>query len=260
MTATSLRQSPILRQEAVMGTVVSFEIRPGSLAVTDVYLAMAEARSSLHRADAVFSTWKPNSPISRLRGGEIDIDDCPDDVRDVTELCRAARDRTGGWFDPWAAPGGIDPSGLVKGWAAARALSVLRAAGIDSAIVNAGGDIATAGRPETPDGRYWQIGIRDPWDPMSTVARVAVQGAVATSGTYERGEHVFNPFTGRWASAVASASVTGPDLSLADAVATALVAGGEEALAATDLSGGYEALLIRPDRSAIMTEGFPLVL
>ena len=235
----------IRRAEPVMGTVVSMHVRPGEVAERDVYLALAEARARLHRADAVFSTWKPWSPVSCLRRGELELGDTPPEVAEVLGLCEEARDLSGGWFDPWAAPGGVDPTGLVKGWASARALDALAGSGAVAAMVNAGGDVCVFGhrRPGSP----WRIGIQNPFDRGTVLAAVEAEAAVATSGSYERGLHVYNPFDGQPVSAVASASVTGPDLTLADALATGLLAGGSEALPHVEALEGYEALLVHHD-------------
>ncbi len=247
----------IRRAEPVMGTVVSFHIRPGDADRSAVFLALAEARAMLHRADAVFSTWKPHSPMSRLRRGEIGLESAPPEVAEVLERCREARDRSGGWFDPWAMPGGVDPTGLVKGWAAGRALQVLAATGVGGAMVSAGGDLAVCGSPEP--GQRWRIGIQNPFDRDTMVAVAEPDRAIATSGSYERGLHVIDPHTGEAVSAVASASVTGPDLGMADALATGLLAGGISALAAVEAFEGYEALLVGHDGSFRTTAGFPLV-
>jgi thiamine biosynthesis lipoprotein len=242
-----------------MGTVVSFDVRPGDVSPAQVYLALAGARRVLHQADAVFSTWKQESPVSRLRRGEITLEEAPPEVATVLELCREAKTLSGGWFDPWAMPGGVDPTGLVKGWAARLALNVIMDAGASAAMVSAGGDIAVAGLPSGPGGRGWRVGVRDPWHPMRVLGIVEVPGAIGTSGGYERGDHVVDPFTGRATSAVASATVTGPDLALADALATGLLAGGDAALEAMLGIPGYEVFLIRHDQSAVVTAGFPMV-
>jgi thiamine biosynthesis lipoprotein len=109
--------------ESVMGTVVQVTVasRRNDLDRA-TRLALAEARASLHRADAIFSVWRPNSPLSRLRRDEIEVDACPPEVAEVVALSRELRVVTDGWFDPWSIPGGFDPTGLVKGWAAARAM------------------------------------------------------------------------------------------------------------------------------------------
>lgn len=237
-----------------MGTVVSIHVRPGTLSPAVVYPALAEARAQLHRADAVFSTWKADSPVSRLRRGELALDEAPPEVSEVLSRCRYAREVSGGWFDPWAAPGGVDPTGLVKGWAAARSLEILRRAGAEAAMVNAGGDVAVFG---SPGGRSWRIGVQNPFDRRTVVVVAHPPGAMATSGTYERGPHLYDPFTGRAAAAVASATVTGPELDLADALATALAVGGDAALEQITWPSGYEALLIRLDGSMVRTGGFP---
>ena len=243
------------RAETVMGTVVSFDVRPGSQPDADVALAMADARAALHRADAVFSTWKPHSPINQLRRGRVGLEHLPPEVSDVLELCRELHDMTGGWFDPWAAPGGVDPTGLVKGWAAEQALACLVRAGIPGAMVSAGGDVALWGRPEAD--RPWRLGVQNPFERSSIIAVVEPPGAIATSGCYERGAHIYDPRTGAAAGAFAGATVTGPRLHVADALATALVAGGDEALAHVERIDGYEAFVVRPDGSSEATGGFP---
>lgn len=216
-----------------------------------------EAASVLHGADRVFSTYKHDSPLSRLRRGEMALGEAPPEVAEVLDLCRVAREATGGWFDPWAMPGGVDPTGLVKGWATGRALSVLAAAGTDGALVNAAGDLASCG--VVAPGQLFRAGIADPASPGTLAAVVTLDGALATSGTYERGSHLLNPHTHVRESAVASASVTGPDPALADAFATALCVGGAEVLERLEHVGGYEALLIGFDGSRRLTPGFSLV-
>jgi thiamine biosynthesis lipoprotein len=278
--------------EPVMGTVVSFLIReatersgpasasgdtaqtgpsdgtadaarsgPGVAgAAGDTAIALRTSVRTLHDADNVFSTWKAGSPMSRLRRGEIRLDQAPREVAEVLALCENARDASGGWFDPWRLPGGVDPTGLVKGWAAQRALGGLQRAGVAAAMVNAGGDIAVFGEPQA--GQPWRIGIRDPRsaDGLLCVVTIRGFGAVATSGTYERGAHIIDPATGEPATDVLSATVAGPDLSLADAFATALVASGGRALGHIVRLPGYSALVMAADFSMRATSGFPDLL
>jgi thiamine biosynthesis lipoprotein len=180
----------------------------------------------------------------------------PAEVAEVIGSCAAARDLSGGWFDPWAVPGGFDPSGYVKGWAAARALAAFTADGICGVLVNAAGDIASSGG--TGPGTPFRIGIADPLSPLRLACVVELDGAIATSGTYERGEHLIDPRSGRPAARAASASVTGPDLGLADALATALAVAGEPGLAFLDRIDGYEGLIINHDGSRRQTSRFPL--
>lgn len=240
--------------EDVMGTVVSFrlDVAPGT-EPDEARARVEEACALLHRADDVFSTWKPESPINLLRAGTIALGDAPPEVAEVLELCELARGSSHGWFDPWSMPGGVDPTGLVKGWAASRALDALRVPAVRVAIVNAGGDLVAFGQP-SPSGE-WRIGIRHPWKPSALACVVRVDAAVATSATYERGDHLVDPWTGTTTSRAASATVTGPDLALADALATALAVGGDEVLPVLAEMDGYEGYLIRHDGTEDATPG-----
>jgi thiamine biosynthesis lipoprotein len=152
-------------------------------------------------------------------------------------------------------PGGLDPSGYVKGWAAQRALEALVGTGVAGAIVNAAGDVATFGHPE--GGGPFRIGIVDPRAPRQLACVVEINGAIATSGTYERGAHLIDPHSGEARCRVGSASVTGPDLGLADALATALAVAGEDGLSMIDQLDGYEGLMISRDGSWASTATFP---
>ena len=239
-----------------MGTVVTIDVYTTDAAAgEDASRELATARALLQRADAVFSTWQPHSPVSRLRRGEITCAQAPAEVSEVLEQCAVARELSGGWFDPWAMPGGIDPTGYVKGWAAQRALGAFRVSGVCGAIVNAAGDIASFG--DLGRGKPFRVGIADPFSPGRLAEVVYLTAAIATSGTYERGNHLIDPRSGRPTARVASASVTGPDLGLADALATAVAVAGEAGLDLIDALDGYEALIIAFDGHRRWTENFP---
>jgi thiamine biosynthesis lipoprotein len=256
----ALPAHPIHHLEDVMGTIVTIDVYT-TAEVTGHELGvlrgqLAHACAVLHHADEVFSTWQPNSPVSRLRRGEISLAQAPPEVAEVLQGCAAARELTNGWFDPWAMPGGVDPTGYVKGWAAQNALAAFSGENVRGAIVNAAGDIASIGG--MGHGKPFRIGIADPVAPRRLAEIIELTGAIATSGTYERGDHLIDPRSGRAASLAASASVTGPDLGLADALATALAVAGEPGLALIEPLDGYEALVISIDGSRRWTEGFPL--
>jgi FAD:protein FMN transferase len=251
------RPALLTHAETAMGTVFSITVVTGGRPAREFRPALAAACAVLHRADAVFSTWDPGSPVSRLRRGEATLGEVPPEVAEVLAECRAARQVSGGWFDPWAMPGGVDPTGLVKGWAVERALAVLNAEGIGAALINGGGDVAACGAPAP--GERWRAGIRHPWRAAALAAVVEVGAAVATSGCYERGAHLIDPTTGQPASRAASATVTGPRLALADALATAVAVGGDGALAAVAALDAYEGYLIRPDGSETDTGGVTFV-
>ncbi len=244
-------------EEEVMGTIVTIDLF-GEVATESQQIAphLTRAIESLHEADAVFSTWKSDSPMSRIRRGELDPDAAPAEVREVLAACEAARSLSNGWFDPWALPGGVDPTGYVKGWAAQRALAELLGARVRGAIINAAGDIATFGSPSA--GAHFQIGITNPHATDELVALVDLQGCIATSGTYERGAHLMNPHSGLFATRLASASVTGPDLGLCDALATALVVAGDDLLGAIEELPEFEAFTVSLDSERRWTSAFAL--
>jgi thiamine biosynthesis lipoprotein len=243
---------PTRRVEYVMGTAVS-------LAATEPVPPEAFDRAFgwLHRVDRVYSTYKPDSQISRLRRGELDESGCDPDVRVVLKLCERLRTWTGGYFD--AAPAGragLDPSGLVKGWAAERASAILAGSGVRASIVNAGGDVRLRG--SASGGEPWRVGISDPYRSGELLTVVTGRDvAVATSGSYERGDHVLDPHTGEPARDLVAVTVVGPSLTWADAFATAAVAMGR-ARAAGWLAGlpRYAGLLAGADGDVRYTPGF----
>ena len=234
-----------------MGTVASIAVDPRPGGEEAASAAVAAACRELHRVDERYSTWSADSLLSRFRRGEATPDE---ELAGVLEHCRELRELTGGWFDPWAARGGVDPTGMVKGWAAQRACAILAAADVASGSVNAGGDVATTGAP--PDG--WRWGLRHPWRPDALAGVVALPpgGAVATSGTYERGQHLWNPFDGGPARAK-SATVCGPSLTVADALATALAVAGAPLLDRIEALDSYEAWVVSPEGDEASTSGFP---
>lgn len=217
-----------------MGTVVSFLIDPGPLDQDQVDDALDNACRELHDLDDRFSLWKPESELSRWRAGLVTT---PSALMDeVIELCAGAYDVTRGLFDAWALPGGFDPTGLVKGWAAERALAHLARAGVEGALVNAGGDICVLA------GQTYEVGIRHPFEPDAMCGIVSVTGAVATSGVYERGAHIVHPLGGELAGV--AATVTGDSLVVCDVLATALVVGGAEVLYLIEGLTGVEGFFV----------------
>src|SRR5207237_9414561 len=116
-------------------------------------------------------------------------------------------------------------------------------------------DVRVRGRPGP--GRPWHVGISHPLHPGAFTAVVALtDGAVATSGTAERGLHVFDPHTGRPAAELASVTIVGPSLALADAYATAALAMGAAAPAWLASLEGYESYAVDAEGNAWWSAGF----
>ncbi|MER7753785.1 FAD:protein FMN transferase [Kitasatospora sp. NPDC097643] len=237
--------------EPVMGTVFSIVVRdpgPGTPAV------VRRVTDRLHHLDAVFSTYRADSEISRLDRGELALDACAPEVREVLAACRAVAAETDGYFTE--RPGGrLDPAGWVKGWAVEEAARTLHAAGSRQYCVSGGGDVQTAGGP-------WRIGVAHPREPGRLAAVLGGDGlAVATSGTAERGAHILDPHTGRPATGLASLTLVGaPGTGLArvDAWTTAAFAmGPDRALSWVARRAGVEALAVLPDGTKRWTAGLP---
>lgn len=245
----------VRHRETVMGTVVCFDVAVADgTPARQLQAGLGHARARLHHADALFSLWKLQSPMSRVRRRELPISAAPREVGEILAICERAREVTRGWFDASAMPGGLDPTGLVKGWAAQRALEALLDAGLPDAMVNAAGDIAAAG---SGDGSgSWRVGIQHPGSRAHLLGVVGVAAAIATSGSYERGEHLFDPFRRTHRSGFASASVVGPDLVLADAMATGLAVAGPDGLDFVEAAAGYEAIGMLADGTTRRTSGW----
>jgi thiamine biosynthesis lipoprotein len=242
--------------EEVMGTAVVFDLQLESTAADERAAAVAaigRAAEWLHWVDDTFTTYSADSVVSTLARGGLELAACPVEVRDVVAQCEQFRDRTAGWFDPWAGPTGFDPSGLVKGWSAQQASGLLRDDGFVRHCVNAGGDVAAAGRPA--DAPSWGVGIVDPFNRMRLLVVVAaVDCGVATSGTAERGLHVWRPVDGQPARDLASVTVVHDELVVADVFATAALAMGSGAQAWLE-GEGLAALVVGADGSQWMSAG-----
>lgn len=236
--------------EQVMGLPVSVHVRGDAAGSDAVERAVEELYASLRRADARFSTYRPDSEVSAIRRGEV-VAPSPE-MLEVLALCAEARTRTDGIFDT-DLPGGFDPSGLVKGWAVERASAPLREAAVGSDwLVNAGGDILLS----AVDGRTWQVGIEDPRDVTRTLRSFALSdGAIATSGHARRGAHITDPRTGSPVdNDVLSATVLAPTLLWADVYATAAYVRGLESLSWLGRTSMTRILLVRRDGSLLSTE------
>jgi thiamine biosynthesis lipoprotein len=233
------------RVEHIMGTAIDIDVRDAFVDPAALDLAFAYLR----QVDMRFSTYKPDSEVSRLIRGELAESDVSPELGEVMELCDRVRLTSEGYFDIRAhrSDGRPDPTGIVKGWSLENAGRILEEVGARNYCINGGGDIVTHG--ETAPGQRWRVGIRHPLiaDKLATVLAVG-DGGVATSGAYERGDHVRDPFTGRAAAGVLSITVVGPSLTLADAYATAAFAIGPTGLAWAAGLTGYDACSITADR------------
>lgn len=245
-----LTSSPLrhVHVEHVMGTVVSFDVCDGDV---DPTTAIAAAVADLHAIDRRFSTYRCDSEIRRVHHEQLALVEAHPDVRAVLDRCEEFRALTGGAFDHRPAGGLLDPSAYVKGWAVGRAADLLSAAGLPRFCLTGGGDVLARGGG-------WRVGIQHPLDRDAICAVVPAENlAIATSGAYERGDHVRDHRTGRAPSGVLSVTVCGPDLATADALSTAAFAMDADGPAWTLGLDGYEAMTIMRDGTVLCTPGFP---
>jgi thiamine biosynthesis lipoprotein len=222
------------RQFPVWGTIVDVDCYSSVVSAAELDRAMESVIKFCEDIDRDFSTYKSESWVSRLRRREVPIEECPDDVIEVWDLCAQAKWLSDGAFDPWAVAGGFDPSGLVKGWAADKCADMLVAAGAEHVQVNAAGDLALRGGwfdSSVDEVKPWSIGVVNPDQKLEVVKVFEIMdGAIATSGTYERGAHISDPHSGMIAIGAKSATVVGPEGWLCDAMATAVMVGGQDSV------------------------------
>jgi thiamine biosynthesis lipoprotein len=195
----------------------------------------------LRHIDERFSTYKPDSEVSQYAAGKIDDKWISNELKQVIKACRRAEADTDGYFSAWAS-GSFDPSGYVKGWAIAEAGKTIENSGYKTYCIGAGGDIMTRSNTD----KVWGIGIQDPRhkDKILNVLSIS-NGAICTSGNYERGAHIINPKTKKPAKELLSVTISGPDIIQADILATAVFAAGKtEGFKLLKRYDGYQARIV----------------
>lgn len=253
--------------EICMGTAFRFAGR-SNLPEGEVQALIAKSCEILHEADRTFSTYKSESPISRLALGETNLKALPPVVSEIWDACDHWQELTDGWFNAMTPQNTFDPSGLVKTWAAARAAEVLTQAGVTDFTMNAGGDVWIS--DGVTEAREWRIGISKPVSIASENAGVltvidlanTAYRAMATSGSAERGQHIWNPKAPGKSAAddLLQVSVIAKDLVTADVWATAAFAEGPRAVSHLNRIDGIEALFVMANGGLTATDGFAALL
>ena len=206
--------------------------------------------------DRRFSTYKDDSEISAINQGRLGEKDYSDEMREILALAEQTRRETDGYFDIRTAAGTLDPSGVVKGWAIRNAAALVARSGARDYYVDAGGDIQASGR--NPEGKEWRVGIRNPFDQAQIIKVVEPRGkGIATSGTYVRGQHIYDPHSrGTTIDDIVALTVIGPDVLEADRFATAAFAMGRNGIGFIEQMPGFEGYLVDNNRRATFTSGF----
>ncbi|WP_438353912.1 FAD:protein FMN transferase [Microbacterium sp. CJ88] len=225
-----------------MGTAVS--VRSGDRLDPE---AMRSVESVFDAFDRRFSLYRPDSELSRIARGDLALSRASGAVRDCYAEALEWGRRSDGAFTPHRPDGIVDLSGIVKADAIAAAGGVLDGAGIADWLLNAGGDILARGDHA---GEAWRLGIVDPSVRDALLCTVTLGGlgrALATSGTAERGEHIWRhgPADYRQVSVVAGDIVT------ADVLATAILAGGRRVC--DSVAGRFDVDILTVDGDGEMT-------
>ena len=237
----------------LMGMPITVEVVGGNGAAS---ATIEGAFTYFDAVDRRFSTYKDDSEISAINQGRLGEKDYSAEMREVLALAERTRRETGGYFDIRTSAGTLDPSGVVKGWAIRNAAALVARSGARDYFVDAGGDIQSAGH--NADGNAWRVGIRNPFDQAEIIKVVEPRGkGVATSGTYVRGQHIYDPHARNTAiEEIVALTVIGSDVLEADRFATAAFAMGRDGIGFIQQSPGLEGYLVDRHGRATFTSGF----
>ncbi|MBI3260358.1 MAG: FAD:protein FMN transferase [Ignavibacteriae bacterium] len=236
----------------LMGMPITIEIVDISAGEQDIN----EVFSYFKYTDEKISVYKKTSEITQINNGKIKKSDWSEDMKIVFALSKETKIKTSGYFDIMASNGRYDPSGLVKGWAIFNASKILERRGFNNFYIEAGGDVQVRGKNQ--QGQNWKIGIRNPFNAKEIIKTVSVnEEGVATSGTYIRGQHIYDPKKRREPiTEIISLTVIGPNIYEADRFATAAFAMAEKGIEFIENLPGFEGYVIDKNGLATMTNGF----
>lgn len=239
----------------LMGMPVIIEITD-SAPTEKIEKTIEEGFDLFNEIDERFSPYKNNSELMKINRGEIQSSLYSTDMKTVFSLAKKAKEKTHGYFDIYTRDGSTDPSGLVKGWAIERVADILEKNGYRNFIVEAGGDIQTKGKNK--EGEYWKIGIRNPFNASHIIKVVSGEDiAVATSGTYIRGQHIYNPHKKEEIiSDIVSMTVISKNIFDSDIYATASFAMGKEGINFLENLNLIEGYMVDSKGIATLTTGF----
>jgi thiamine biosynthesis lipoprotein len=230
------------RVELIMGMPVAIEIKDPLI----VSMEIDNVFDYFRKVDSDFSPFIETSEVSKLnRGEEVSLE-----MREMLSLANELRKITDGYFNIKRPDGKIDPSGLVKGLAIANASQMLKDYGYKHFYIDAGGDADIIGE--------FRWGIRNPFNTKEIVKVLKLADCgIATSGTYERGKHIYNPLNKSFdIPEIVSLTVIGPNVYEADKFSTPAFAMGKNGINFIEKRKGLEGYMIDSEGIATMTSGF----
>ncbi len=230
-----------------MGTMASIELPQSHSsqlgAVHDIFRAVDER----------FSLYRPESELSHIADRTLALDQSSTTLRASYERSIEWRILTGGLFSPNRPDGVLDLNGIVKAEAIESAGAILDRAGCPAWTINVGGDILVRS-----DRTSWITGIADPGNDQALLCSISLGGtrrAVATSGCAQRGDHIWRGGE-LGPTHFVQVSVIADDIVTADVLATAIIAGGPDAL--DDIAEKWPVDVLAVDRNdaIVATPGF----
>ncbi|MEZ2391449.1 FAD:protein FMN transferase [bacterium RCC_150] len=270
-----------------MGTVVSLAIpcEPGPAShpvEEELEAATAVVERLFNELDETFSLYRPDSEASAMARGELALSEASAQMRELYRSASEWRISTEGAFTAERPDGVVDLAGIVKAHAILKAGTSLRALGLRDWCINAGGDVLVEGSPIHGGVQPWLAGVVDPEDRGALLTAfplgrgglgrggglggggeaggreaAAPKQALATSGTSERGQHIWSagrPVRGP--GSFRQVSVAAPDIITADVLATAIMAGGAKTLSLATGHWDVEVLAVKNDGGLLATPGF----
>lgn len=238
------------KQAMIMGMPITINIVDRNAKEKDI----EEIFSYFCHIDNIFSTYKQDSDITKINNKTISVNQAAEEVKYILALAKQTKQETQGYFDVYH-NNTLDPSGIVKGFAIFQGAEKLRSKGYKNFFIEIAGDIeinGTNGKDEA-----WKVGIENPFNrkEIIQVLNLTNQG-IATSGTYIRGNHIYNPKKNIPATDIASITIIGPNVYDADRFATAAFAMGKQGLPFIEQLSGFEAYMIDNNQRAYYTSGF----
>lgn len=234
-----------------MGMPIIIEIVDPQATTTD----FKEAFSLFKKIDAQFSPYKRTSEVSRINRKELNERDYSVEMCEILRLSEETKRETKGYFDVYR-NGYFDPSGIVKGWAIQKVYTLLKNKGFKNFYINAGGDVQVSGINSR--GEKWSVGIRHPFEKEKMVKVVTLENCgIATSGTYLRGEHIYDPSEkAKRVDDIVGLTVIGRDIYDADRYATAAFAMGKKGINFINSLSGYAGYMIDREGVGTYTQNF----
>ncbi len=230
---------------------------PITIEIVDLHVSIKDFRDTFtffRKVDQQFSPYKKSSEVSKINRKEITEKDYSLEMQEILKLSQEIKRKTHGYFDIYY-KGYLDPSGIVKGWAIQKGAELLREKGLHNFFIDAGGDIQVDG---LKNGKKWKVGIRNPFNKDEVIKIVTLSNeAIATSGTYVRGDHIYDPLKkNKVVSEIVSLSVVSTSILEADLLATAAFAMGKKGIEFINSYDGVDGYMIDTKGVATYTQGF----